>query len=250
MLPVLLAALVLGSTAAGAGGKTIAVAPELPNGTTVDGSGTGWDFWRLTIVPGDALAIDYEPIGLPANQQMQICLLDPTVTDFTINDAECVRPANRNSVISDRKQRATWSFSQPGRYTLGLHARYSGPNGKLCHSLAGINTLCDPALAYSLTAYVVHLTRVTLDRLPRLVKAGSSLKLSGVVRGGSQGAVAVQMQKSGRWVGVFVTPIDARGHFRNRLKVPKRAGNYQYRVVYPGDATHRSSTARFGLIAG
>jgi hypothetical protein len=223
------------------GGDSIAAAPELPNGRTVSGAKSGIDYWRVGIRSGDTLRIEFEPVGI--RDQLIVCVLLPKTTDFTANDSNCEPPKDgANYVNPGAKSEDRYVLSQPGRYTVAI-----GP-WIYCFS-AGVNTTCDNPNGYELTAYVVHRTSVRLRRIPRLLPVGASFSVRGRVHGAGSGTVALQISESG-WRTVRVVRIAKNGAFVAKGRVPSKAGVYSYRLVYPGDETHRASTAQFKISVG
>lgn len=230
--------LIVAAAAHADGGTSIATSPELPNGQQVAAAVARLDYWRVTIVPGDTLRINYEPVGMSAlpDPRVALCLMAPNVTDFTVGDARCVDPKSTN--YSDRKRQTAYEFTLPGRYSLvvGSYACnvYYGPP----------NTKCDRPLGYELTAFVVHRTKTTLLRAAKLVNRGSIVSIRGAVNGLANGKVLLQ-QRSGGWSNKRIVNVSA-GRFAIRLRVTT-TGEFRYRVLFRGDATHKPSSASFSL---
>jgi hypothetical protein len=223
------------------GGDSIAAAPELPNGKTVSGAKLGIDYWRATIASGDTLRIDFESVGI--KDQLIVCVLGPKTTDFTANGSRCEQPEDgENYVNPGAKSEDRYVFSQPGRYTVAI-----GP-WIYCFS-AYLNQTCDDPNGYELTAYIVHRTAIRLQSTPRLLRTGAQFRVGGRVQGVNRGALALQIRQGG-WRNVRVAKIAANGSFTANARAPKTAGVYRYRIMYPGDATHRGSNASFKITVG
>jgi hypothetical protein len=223
------------------GGTQIANAPELQSGVKVSGAVSRADFWRFTIATGDTLRIDYEPVATyRKGDSMGVCLMTPDITDFTVNDKGCLAYG-----YSDRKKQLLHeAFPIPGRYTLVV-GHYNCVN-------SDVNTQCNPsnsALSYEFTLYIVHRTSTTLRPLARLANKGSSLNVRGQVKGATSGSVAIQQRAGGRWANVKITKVAKDGRFATKIKL-NVIGAVRYRVFYPGDESHKPSTATFRLTVG
>jgi hypothetical protein len=181
-LPLIVFAVLIPAAAHADGGTSIANAPELPPGKTVSGARSGLDYWRVMVVSGDTLRIDYEPV---ATQLIGLCLMAPSVTDFTVNDAQCVD--GKVTDQTDRKRQTVHELTLPGRYTLIV-----GFGGGVCvHIYYGVDTKCSRAMAYNLTAYVVHRTTTALLDFPKVVKRGALVAVRGQVQGVNRGNVVL-----------------------------------------------------------
>jgi hypothetical protein len=118
-----------------AGMKSIAGAPILPigrplvSGAQTDKPTTG-EFWRVPLVAGDRLTINYQPVNVG---RVSLEILRPTVTDYTL--------ANAGSVAYDQasgKSTFSWTATRTGRWLLEVSCD------------------CSSVLGYQLTAYVKH----------------------------------------------------------------------------------------------
>jgi len=237
LLPLLAVAVLLPAVARADGGTSIANAPELPLGKTVSGARSGLDYWRLTIVSGDTLRVDYEPV---ATQLIGLCLMAPSVTDFTANDAQCVD--GKVTDQSDRKRQTVHELTLPGRYSLIV-----GFGGGVCvHIFYGVDTKCSRAMAYNLTAYVVHRTTTTLLAVPKVVNRGTLVSVRGQVQGVKLGKVVLQERVAKRWVNRQLAKLTVSGRFTIKLQAAT-PGTFRYVVRYPGDASHKASKRGFTL---
>ncbi len=131
-----------GPAAFGAGGATdIAGAPTLPIGVkvghahTLSACGGYAEFWRVKLAKGDQLRIDY---GSKSGQAVQILVLDPSITDQTVDHAGALTQAYTYS-----RDEIDWNASRAGRYTIELHTIFP----------------CQPSIWYFLTAHLKHATR-------------------------------------------------------------------------------------------
>ena len=100
---------------------SISSAPELPLGERITSGVTGLDYWRVTIVPGDTLRIDYESLN---DATVGLCLLMPAVTDFTISDTNCTDQKDTDFVRGRSKRQTLHTLAVPGRYSFIVGDRY------------------------------------------------------------------------------------------------------------------------------
>ena len=111
-------ALVVASSALAVGGTSIANAPELPlfgdvvGGTSnIEGAhvcgvaGDATEFYRVSLGAGDVLTVDYW--GTLPNEIVGIGILPPSVTDDTLDQANCV--------LSQSAASGRVGFNAPGR---------------------------------------------------------------------------------------------------------------------------------------
>jgi hypothetical protein len=204
MLTVAMAAAILGAAYfAGAvegdpGGADIASAPILPIGQQITGGRqsqqgeTSQDYWRVMLKAGDRLTIDYS--GFDGDHSVNLCLLAPSVTDYTLNSANCL--AN-DSVGVGGKDEFSYLTPLAGAFILDVG------DGDFDNT---------EDLVYELTARVSHALAVSLSLATKaLVAAGrtSTLTRSGTVTllvSSPAGAIppgGVGGTLSGRWAGTW-----------------------------------------------
>ena len=211
------------------GGTNISSAPELPVATQVGGGGaitgsqkagscSGYaEFWRLSLAHGDHLSLAYgSKNGLP----VKIVLLAPSVSDSNVNQ---VAPLEAGETFY--KDSLTLVAAHAGRYTVMLFTSY----------------LCQPKLAYTITADVQHTTHATLTG-PAVAHVHASISLAGRVAGLSSGNVALQSNTKAGWKTLKTTAVQKNGSFAftTQFDTP---GVHTVRAVYAGDSSHLASKA-------
>jgi hypothetical protein len=221
----LVVAAVFAAAALADAGANIGQAPELPSGERVEGGHNDGrpDFWRITMRRGDRLTIDYE--STLSGERVDVALFAPSVTDFTLDEAE---PLAQDG--TRQKDQFRFAAPSPGRYTLRL-------DGEVFFNV-------EP-YAYSLTAYVRHVTSITLSA-PRIARAGTRLKLAGKVNGAAGGEVLLQVRKGSAWKTLALTRLSPTGAFAYAAVLTSR-GVARFRATYAGDATHLASAASVSL---
>ena len=237
MLAALLAILALSATAsAGEGGMTISSAPELPLGRTVASTvpasvalrrvcvleGVSGEFWRVTMNAFDHLVADFRSTN---GNVIEVIMLAPSVTDATVDEAATTGGCLDGWITSTQ---ASFDFQAAGggRYTMFV-VRRQGSND----------------LSYEMVAHVLHETRITIA-VPTRAKAHARVTYRGRVTGASGGAVTLQTRAStdSRWKKLAVVDLSAAGTFGYQTRVAG-PGVYRVRASYPGDDSHRPSSA-------
>lgn len=211
------------------GGIDIASAPELPLGTKVTGAVARLDYWKIAVKSGDTLVMNYEPVGMNG-RRMEFCFLTPDVTDFTVRDIGCMEVFPTD--YSERKRQTKREFLLPGRYTMiiGEDACLEGGTR--------IDLACKRPLSYELTALVIRRTSISISPVPKLVKRGQSVTIAGRIEEVETGQVALQKRDGKRWRNVALAGVRSSGRFAFKVKADV-AGVARYRVMFPGDSTHR-----------
>jgi hypothetical protein len=158
-LAVALALLATG-TALASGGSTIASAAPLALGALTVGGGEPVSYWRLPLSAGDKIDVSYDMLG------QQNCgylyLLDPTVTDFNIHQAQPVSSSNVGvgaqsvELVSSFTGVGTLADSIDGSfYSLATvdpnYPAFSSPDGG-----------CRVVTPFSMTVAAEHLTQLTI----------------------------------------------------------------------------------------
>jgi hypothetical protein len=219
--------LVTVSALADGGGTSIATAPNLPIGQQVSGGGTAAarghdfaDYWRVTFRRADQFRLDY---GSTNGNNVGVCLYDPSVTDYTLSNANCFDVDETNG-----KHEFRYTAPSPGRYTLQVW-NYGGGTD----------------LAYAMTGYIQHYTHATLTG-PSIARAHTRIALAGKIAGLSSGKVAIQTNTSGRWKTQALLPVRSDGSFRLTTRVGA-AGTFRARVVFYGDADDLPTSAGLSL---
>jgi hypothetical protein len=226
-------ATLIGSSAAlarsGDGGHDIASAPELPLGQAVQGGGGPlgcgtsddryyMEFWRLTLTRADHVRLDY---GSTDGHLVNIYLLDPAVTDYTLNQSGTL--VDR---ATETKDELTYIAPKSGRFTV------------LVTNSRGRCT----AMAYILTAYVQHFTAVQVSGPPTVAK-GSRLTYRGRVVGANAGQVIVYgARPKGGWTKVAVVTVASSGAFAYSTRASK-VGTFRRKFSFLGDAQHLPSSS-------
>jgi hypothetical protein len=231
----LVAALALGLVAtAGAGGDTIANAPELPLGQLQNVSSERSDIWRVTLKVNDVVALDFGALA-GSRQIVNVCVLAPEVTDYTAAKSPCIVHAETAA-----RSQLTMAARKSGPYTIVVsNESCLDDNGR-----NGAAVGCGDRIQYELTGSVRHATQVNIAA-PSLVRAGSAFALRGTVAGASGGKVLVEARrgaKSAPWKTLAIAPLGKAGAFALKTRLAP-AGSYQLRVTYPGDTGHLPSAA-------
>ena len=175
------------------------------------------EFWRIDLQASDHLAIDY---GSTNQEAVNLCVLAPTVTDYTLRNAQCLDEDSTSA-----KAELTYVAPASGRYTLQVRSAYQTD------------------LAYQATVFVRHLTHATIAA-PRVVRAKSIVFVTGSVTGGVSGTVELRSRsiKQHAWRTFSVIKLGANGAFRSSVR-PGATGTWRIQVFYPGDDQHLPSSA-------
>lgn len=231
--------LIPAAAAHGAGGPTIAAAPALPLDQVVVGGGTGavsgsrtlgtWfyqEFYRLPLEASDKVTVDYQ-----SNDQhtVNLAFFAPSITDFTIPEKDPVGLGGAAaSGATYEKSELTFTAPSPGSWTVYLYNECQS-----CYQ-------DDASMSYALTAHVQHFTKILLH-VPRAIKRGRMLRVSGSVFGVAGGHVMVRVRGVGHPLHNRVS-VDSAGrfHWRGRMRRP---GRYRVHVRYAGDGSHLASAA-------
>jgi len=215
------------AAALGGGGATIASAPELPRDQQVLGGQPAQvgvvptEFWRVKLLAADHVKIDYGVTNHDQlNEGVRICVLAPSVTDYTQEGANCQAESS-----TDSKRELTWSAPSAGRYTLRVDTNGCGG--------------CE--LAYELTGSVRHFTALALHA-PGLVRAHAKVRLTGKVSGANSGSVQLRIQRKAQhaWKVIGSAALSETGAFHLTTHATGR-GSYRIRAFFRGDRSHLPS---------
>lgn len=210
------------SRANGSGGQTIASAPELPigqqivSGANPVGNNVGLEYWKVLLQAGDHLTVD---IGTTNGENVRLCLLAPSVTDYTRGDGpDCLAPL----LSVDDKGEFNFVAPEAGTYPIEII-------GYCC---------ADGVLAYEMTAYLRHFTSARLTA-PPLVRARGRVTYRGAIAGATSGLVRLRSRslKHPAWKTFAVVPIKPNGSFSYTTHVAG-TGTYRIQAIYPGDSSH------------
>jgi len=226
-------ALVVASSALAGGGTSIANAPELPlfgdvvGGTSnIEGAhvcgaaGDATEFYRVSLGAGDVLTLDYW--GTLPDEIVGIGILSPSVTDSTLDQANCVlsQSAGSGRVAFNAPYAGSWIMAVRAATTLG----------------------------YRLEPNVQKYTRAALTG-PKVVKRGSLVILGGGIHGvmnSNAGASArratMQLWKHSRWKTLGAVLLGPAGRFEYFWRA-QQVGVARLRVVYFGGAHYLPSRA-------
>jgi hypothetical protein len=212
------------------GGSSIATAVPLPLGQDIVGGGTytcntcdssyQWgEYWKVAVLPSDTITIDYSSTD---QQEVSLCLFQPSVTDYTVSDSECAA----QDETSD-KHELKFVFPSGGNWTLNV-------------STGGC---CSNTMAYEMTAYIRHFTH-TMVSAPALVNHDHFVTYTGVVSGVTSGKVELlaKVPFVAGWKPIAIAKIGAGGKFTAKVKAVG-PGTYKVKAVYAGDSSHLASTA-------
>lgn len=215
------------ATSALAGGDNIASAPDLPLGQHLVNGRTGLDFYRVPLGVGDLFSVD---LGSVDGEYVQICMFKPNVTDYTIDNADCVP-----SKSTQQKTQFNHIANVQGRWTM-----VAGNGSCIYENSGGIRIPCQYDTAYELTALVRRYTATTAT-VPRSARRGSRITILGKVTGADGGRVEIAVKPAGKpWSAASLVQLRGGGMFRWATRISV-AGIARIRVVYRGDAAHRAS---------
>jgi hypothetical protein len=132
------AAVALPAALAAGGAQTIAAAPTLPVGVRVGHAHTlagctGYgEVWRLPLVRGDHLTLDY---GSKDGNGVQVLVFDPSATDNSSSQSELL-----DTAWTQYKDDITYDAKKTGRFTIVMRTYFP----------------CQKTLYYYMTAHVRH----------------------------------------------------------------------------------------------
>ncbi len=221
-----------------AGGPSISTAPELVPRKHEEGtSPTGSIFYRLRLGAHDKLLVRFSP---PTGQGIVLCVLAPTVGDYSVNDSGCLPygPERQPLFIStSRKAELAATIPYAGRFRLALVANscFGTTIEWPCRDAFGEA----PSLTYELTAFVSRYTSMTL-KAPSRVGAERPFRVTGIVHGAERGTVTLARLSNGRWLALGRAAIGKSGTFATTLRLERR-GPTQLRALYAGDRDHQAS---------
>jgi hypothetical protein len=219
----------LAGVALGAGGNTIANAPQVPigqtivsggtcSGSTCDSHGEYYEYYRIAASANDTIAIDYK--GLPPSLDVLMCLWRPSVTDATHDSTPCLYQ-DEGTGLRD------WVVTVPssGNWTIGV-----------------VGGSFAPTLSYQLTVRIHHATAITLPA--PTVSHNGTVTGKGTITGATGGTVAVFSHGPGHsgWTSLGNASIGGDGSFRYKTKA-SAPGTYRIKAVFKGDTSHQPSSA-------
>jgi len=216
--------LLVGSSALAGGGTSIADAPQLPTwGDVVSGTtnieaahvcgvaGDATEFYRVSLKARDVLTVSWWPT-LP-DEDVSVGLLPPSVTDDTLDQANCVLP----------QWTATDSF--------GFRAPYAG---SWIVAIRAATTL-----GYGLEARLHKYTHATLTG-PRVATRRSLVTLRGVIHGftnargvSTNGVARMLIWTHSKWKTLGGVLLGPSGKFEYFWR-PRRVGVARVRIMYSG----------------
>ena len=227
-----------------AGGPSPSAAVDLPVGSAITSTGTGYDMWKLSIGTGDQVLID---IGNHASRSLYACVLDGGVTDYTYAQRPCYVTSEEGWFQASAGQKIEWAldFRRPsGNYILVFYSCCGtfdrGPSHRISDPPS--TSIFD----YDMRVRVRAATLATLRSGSAVVRARSPVKLSGRLtsRQPLSGAkIAIQRFAGGKWKTIAVRPVGQSGGFSVSTRASGSPGRHRFRAVFFGDDAHRE-TAR------
>ena len=184
-----------GHTRTAGGGATIAAAPTVVPGqqefgSTTDGSccdGRGADFWKLPLIPGDHVTVDWEStkgngcLDPSDYWAMELRVWPAGTTDFSINN---VNPIEAFGIGDNGKAESKFTANRSGIFPITFLA------------------VCSPSSTggpYDFTAYVRHLLVLSFPN-PGTVRSGAGVSIAVHLADGSPVSdKELQVQVYGRW---------------------------------------------------
>jgi formylmethanofuran dehydrogenase subunit E len=203
-----------------ASGSTIASAPELPISTTFVAGSTGHtEFWRVTLVAGDKLTINFQPVN---GGEVYLYVFRPSVTDYTLGDSSDVASGSTSG-----QSKFTWTATGQGAWIL----KVSSDHG------------------YRLTAAVKRWTATKLSA-PHNVHSGTWFYYRGSVGPSvSSGTVLLQRYVKKSWRTFGTVKIGPKGTFSRRARFVSRTRHQErVRAYYRGDVSHCASRATVRIL--
>jgi hypothetical protein len=228
--------------AAIAGGGSIASAPQIGLAQTITSDVQGVEFWRVSAKSGDEIIVRLTTVASwDKLSGTTACLLTPSVTDYTVENARCFEAFGTQRPGSSRELKRV--VGAAGTWTLAVgHPNCMG---------GSVEVSCNgPDNAHFGTTYrvmvLVRAPSTTTLAASGTPNVGKALRLSGVVRTVSGGSVAIQSRQGSRWTTVATRPVSSSGSFSANVKVTNK-GSLRLRAFYPGDNTHQPSSRSLTL---
>ncbi len=207
------------------GGGSISAAVPMPLNAHVTSGGIRnrklnnlpWaaDYWSLPLRASERFVVDF---GTRNGAEVNVCVLAPSVTDYTEDKAQCLGGA-----VTREKTQLVFVAPTAGTFTVRF---------------ADYPCACADVMAYDFLAKAQTDTRIVL-RAPGHIPARSRFAVHGVLLGGGQGKVAIKI--SGPASARKVVAVRAGGRFGASFSLSKR-GSYSVRATFYGDPSHLQST--------
>jgi hypothetical protein len=207
------------------GGSAISTAAAMPlESHVISGadrthkrSGSPWatDYWKIALRSSARLAVDF---GSTNGFEVNVCVLSPSVSDYTEEKAQCLGGA-----VTREKTELVFVAPTAGTYTV----RFSD-----------YPCACSDSMTYEFIARAQSQTRISITA-PGHVRSGSRLTVRGVLFGGDGGKIAIKV--TGPSNSRKVVAVGAGGRFASIFRLSKR-GRYVLRATFYGDPSHLQST--------
>jgi hypothetical protein len=233
--------LLLPALARASGGDSIASAPELPLGQQQFGDVDRFDYWRVSMNAGDLLTANFGRTG--GDLDVGLCVIRPDVTDYTKDGARCVAYRETGT-----KSQLKFAATVAGHWTLVFGANWYGCLLGAGNQSINVTWDCTRRVAYEVTASVQRYTQTILTA-PHTVRVGGRFTLRGRVAGARSGAVQLERQVARHWRLLKRVSLRSDGSFSLPTRARSR-GLLRFRARYPGDASHRPSSATASARAG
>ena len=200
------------------GGTYPSNAPTVTPGSTVQGGATtvetiypnnagkaGVQYYRVPMAFGDHLVVDFTAVS---ERGTGLCVFAPSVTDYTIQDADCLEEEYTSTT---KKAQLQYIAPGDGAYLLAVHSTsYT-------------------SWAYSMIVNVLHSSSVSASG-PSSVAVGRKIRITG--QASVAGSVTLQL-KAGGWKTVDQAGTKSDGSFKLRYK-PSSTGRHKFRVLFAG----------------
>ncbi len=201
------------------GGTYPSNAPTIASGYTVTGGAAsiqsddpndagkaGVQYYKVNMAFADHLVVDLTHIT--GNSGSDVCVMAPTVTDYTVADAGCLE-----SAYTPTSKKVELQYIAPGNGAYLLVVTPSCCSGG--------------SWAYSMIVNVLHYSTVSAIGPPG-VKVGHKIKVRG--QASTAGALSLQL-KAGGWQTVATGNTKSDGTFKLGYKAT-HTGSYKFRVLF------------------
>jgi hypothetical protein len=232
--------LVGASPAQADGGAYPSQAPTITPGQTVSGgavktdiscSGSVWNcagdvgvqYYRLPLNFGDKVTFDFQTV---AGQTTYVCVMDPSVTDYTVADADCL---TYGSTADSKFGELEYSAGKAASYLIAVSD----------------SSEVDESWGYSLVAKVQSRATPTLKlKAPKNAHVGATIRLHGKISPGGAKKLTLKAKSPAHgWIVSGRTKSDSRGRFVFSYHLG-HAGPHEFRVFFAGKGLYDPASSK------
>lgn len=187
----------------------------------------GVQYYRVPLEAGDQATFDFQ--AFVANSYVEVCILNPSVTDYTVADAFCLPGGYARTDDGTSRAQLKWTAGAAGSYLVAVS-----------HPALDI----DAPWGYSMNTYVRHrVTPILHVKGPKNARTGQTIKLRGsITPATSQRVVLTSKSPAHGWQKMGTTKSDSAGRFSFPYHLGHK-GPHKFRVTFKGKGLYNAASS-------